>query len=426
MAPDRRPGAGWDLDSLTLAAVYFHPDLDVAYAKLGTAKEGVVVARQRPNPILDLTGQYNTSPIEPPITASPWTVGLAINLLIETFGKRGYRIEQANHLVDAARDDIRTAAWQVRGRVRTALIDLWDAEQRRALAAARLEHEERQVTLLEHRRAVGETSALELARQRVSRDQSVLSVRAAESAMGAARADLAAAIGVPVAAIEMVQIDPSALGEAAASATSGPQVAPELRRPALTSRSDIQGALAAYAAADAGLRLQLAGRYPNLTLGPSYTYDQGDNKFGLAAMSLELPIFNRREGPIGEAAARRREAAASFLALQARAIAEIDAAATAERGADAGLAAAAALEAQQRARQARTRKTFEAGEIDRPALLAGEIELDAARQARLDAERARLKALGLMEDALQQPLLSPGVAFADVLPPPRRELEPTR
>ncbi|MHB9017027.1 MAG: hypothetical protein ACYC3O_02525 [Burkholderiales bacterium] len=48
----------WDLTTLTLAAYYYNPDLDVARTKWGSAEASVTTAGQRPNPVLSLPFQY--------------------------------------------------------------------------------------------------------------------------------------------------------------------------------------------------------------------------------------------------------------------------------------------------------------------------------------------------------------------------------
>src|SRR5438105_1112945 len=45
----------WDLDELTLAAFYYHPDLDVARAQWAAARGGEKTAAERPNPTLNLS-----------------------------------------------------------------------------------------------------------------------------------------------------------------------------------------------------------------------------------------------------------------------------------------------------------------------------------------------------------------------------------
>ena len=95
---------------------------------------------------------------------------------------------------------------------------------------------------------------------------------------------------------------------------------------ALRSRADILGALADYAAAEADLRLEIAKQYPDLHLGPGYAWNNGnagDNQWSLG-LTLELPILDQNQGPIAEAEARRKLAAAKFVELQSQVIGEID------------------------------------------------------------------------------------------------------
>src|SRR5579871_4240740 len=101
----------WDLDTLTLVAFYYHPDLDVARAQWGVAKAGEITAGERPNPTLAISPQYATNP-EPGFAA--WIVGVALDIPVETAGKRGYRVQQSKDLSEAARVHIARVAWQVR------------------------------------------------------------------------------------------------------------------------------------------------------------------------------------------------------------------------------------------------------------------------------------------------------------------------
>src|SRR5438105_7562128 len=94
------PPRAWDLERLTLAAIYWHPDLDVARARLRVAEAGLVTAGTRPNPNLSFAPQYVSS-TEPGFT--PWTLGFTLDVPIETAGKRGKRIERAEREAEAAR-----------------------------------------------------------------------------------------------------------------------------------------------------------------------------------------------------------------------------------------------------------------------------------------------------------------------------------
>src|SRR5665647_955163 len=55
------PPAAWDLKSLTLAALYYHPDMDIARAQWGVARGGRITAGERPNPTLSPSIGYNTT-----------------------------------------------------------------------------------------------------------------------------------------------------------------------------------------------------------------------------------------------------------------------------------------------------------------------------------------------------------------------------
>lgn len=184
-------------------------------------------------------------------------------------------------------------------------------------------------------------------------------------------------------------------------------MAGQLRRMALLNRSDVQGLLQEYEAAQSALQLQVASQFPNVTLGPGYTYDQGDNKYSLD-VSAELPIFNRNQGPIAEAQASRTEAVARFVALQARIIGAIDAATASYRAASDTLSTADALLNGAEGRERQIARSFRAGQIDRPTLVTAQLESAAARLSRLDAAVQQRQALGALEDALQQPLFEPG------------------
>jgi outer membrane protein TolC len=99
------------LESLTLAAFYLSSELDVARAQWGTAQAALRTAGQRPNPTLSVSPQYDATTVTP----SPWVGAFNLEIPIETAGKRGHRMAQAQHLSDAAELHIAATAWQVRG-----------------------------------------------------------------------------------------------------------------------------------------------------------------------------------------------------------------------------------------------------------------------------------------------------------------------
>ncbi len=417
------PNPVWTLGMLTLAALYYHPDLAVADARLTVSQAGVITARERPNPTLNLSAVFGTAAVSGaafPPSVLPVVIGPVVNVLIETFGKREDRTVQAQHLVEAAREDLDTAAWQVRGRVRTALLNLWAAQRRLELARQEIAARRQLVALLEQRLVAGFATALDVTRERIALAQASLGIRDVSRLEADARVQLATAIGVPVRALDEVRISTAAFDHPAAPAAD--LAAGPLRRRALAERADVRSSLAQYEAAQSALQLQVANQYPNLLLGPGYNYEFGTNRFILNP-ALDFPVFNQNQGPIAQAAANRQQAAASFTALQAQVIGAIDAAAATYRTTAQSLETADALLAGEQVRQRQARSTFAAGESDWPTLVAAELEAAVIRSSRFDALVLHRQALGALEDALQHPLFDPQAALS--VPPanPRTALE---
>ena len=390
-APISWPPAQWDLESLTLAAIYFSPEIAVARVNADSVSAGKTTAAQRPNPSLTVNPAYNVTHGVP----SPWLVTASLDVPIETAGKRSYRMAQAAHLSEAARLSVATVAWETRLRLRRALIELWAAEESARLLDQQQAAQDSIVHLLEDEIAAGALSPTAAARERIALEQTRLARLEAESRRDQARIQLAAAIGLPAQAMVATVISFSAFNDA-------PRDLPEAsaRRCAMLGRSDILSALAEYAAAEAALQLEIAKQYPDLHLSPGYEFDQGDNKWGLG-LGMTLPLLNQNQGPIAEAEARRREKAVKFQTLQARVIGEIDTALAACWNARQKLTTAAALldQAQQQERTARA--MTEAGEVGAQALAAAKLEVAAAALSQLEARLKTQQAFATLEGALQ-------------------------
>jgi cobalt-zinc-cadmium efflux system outer membrane protein len=406
--PDAEPAVEptWDLTSLTLAALYYHPDLELAHAKLAEAQAAVVTAGERPNPVLNFTNIIGQGvvPLAIPVGAAPLTIGPVIDFVLDSFGRREARTAQAQRLADAARFDLETAGWQVRGRVRTALLALWAAQRRLALTRQRLELEDQLVQLLEQRLAAGEASSLDVSRERINRSELTLALDDLEQSADESRVELATSIGIPVRALDGVNLGMNAFDHppSIAAGSGG------WRREALTERADIQASLADYGAAQAALGLAVANQYPNLILSPGYTYEYGINQYELN-LNTTLPIFNQNQGQIAEALAKRQEAAATFTALQEQVIGAIDEAAIAYRRSTQTLAGANALLADVQHRATEMERSFRAGQVDRPTLVTAQVEAAATALAQFDAVVRQRQALGRLEDALQRSLYGPNV-----------------
>jgi outer membrane protein TolC len=336
-----------------------------------------------------------------------WTIAPVINFLIETAAKRDKRTAEASAQLQAARAELSWAAWQVRGGVRDALIGIWAAGQRLELVRSRLDIQEQLVELLKSRFDAGEDPGLELAREHTSANQLRLAAQDADAAATAARVQLATAVGIPLRALDGIHLSFRAIDSAGPDdAAVG---ADELWQEALVNRSDVQALLAEYAAAESALALEIANQYPNLTLSPGYSWDEGQHRY-LLMPAADLPIFNRNQGAIARAQARREQAAARFTGLQTQIIDAIDGVTARYAAANRTLAAADALLRDERDREQQTVRFFKEGESERATVLSVQLERISAEQSRLDAFVQHQEALAALEDALQHPFFGPALS----------------
>lgn len=390
------PPPRWNLDTLTLAALYYNPDLDIARARLASTEASIKTAAQRPNPSLQLPFQRT---LDPKGGDSPWTLGITLDIPIQTAGKRGYRIDQAAHFATAARLEVAATAWSVRSQLRTQLLNLWSANSRAKLLEQQLELDQRLDAMLEKRVRLGDASAWQLNQQRVALIQVQADLLNARRQAAAARVQVANVLGLRSAALDGLDIDLEDFGRPYAAIP-----APEIQLQALLNRADVLSGLAQYEASQAALQLEVAKQYPDIHLGPGYTFDQGLHKLGFDFTNLVLPIFNRNEGPIAQARARRLAAQAQVKRLEAQALGEADGAITAYQATQSIVTRNEEQVRVQGLQFSAARRSFEMGQTDRMALtLAEQTEL-AARLALQDAELQMQQAIGRLEDAIQRPL----------------------
>jgi outer membrane protein TolC len=197
-----------------------------------------------------------------------------LEITIETAGKRGIRIAAARQLSESARWNVLSVAWDVRSRLRGALLELYAAERTSSLLAEQQEIQAEIARLLEVQRKAGEVSAYESMQAKVALDNSRLAaIEAARSAEGA-RARLAASLGVPRKALDGIALSYDCFNRPSPDIPTG-----EVRRHALENRTDILSALSEYESTQSALRLEIAKQYPDIRLGPNYQLDQTDSKW---------------------------------------------------------------------------------------------------------------------------------------------------
>ena len=392
------PPAQWNLSALTLAGFFYSPLLPVAEAKLSVAKAAIITARQRPNPSFGLGPAYTASAAP---SFAPWAIGaVQMNFPIETAGKRGYRIAQAESLADAAALAVGETAWRVRSAVRAALLNQLVAQRDFDLARGYESASEQAEKLLRERVSAGAAAAPALDFALANLAAARLKAAQAQTRVPETLNILAAAVGVPVEAIEGLKFTWPGLDQLPSAVWLTPA---RVQRLALLNRIDLRRMLARYAAADEALKLEIARQYPDINLGSGYSWEVNENIFELVPI-VTLPLMNQNQGPIAEAEARRAQIAAEFVALQDGIIAQAKGALTSYRGALRALEQGSNSAAFSEQRLAAIQRSADLGDIDALTLVTAQLETIVANQAKLRALADAQQTLGTLEDAVERPL----------------------
>lgn len=388
------PPAAFGLSELTVAGLYFHPDLDVARSSVELARASEQTASQRPNPALSVTPSHGGTETSP----SPWYLTALLNVTLETGGKRDARTALSRRQIETARLRVTEAAWSVRDRIRRALIALRLAEQTEQLLETQQDLVDENERRVSERYAVGAASAFEQLQAQLAARASMLALRDAQRQAAEARVALAGSIGVLPEALEGLAFTYDELDAAPTS-----DAVSDMRRLALTHRADLLAALSTYAEREAALRLEVANQYPDLHFGPGYTFNAGEHRWSLGLLNLSLPVFHQNGGPIAVARARRDEAAAQFLALQLRVLEAVGRAQAAYQGALHKRADADAMWAQSESQLQRADAQLSVGALSQADLVAVRLQRSQAEVTRLSASAALQLALADLESSVQSP-----------------------
>ncbi len=174
------PPATWDLQTLSLAALYFNPALDSARARVAGSEAALTTAGARPNPTLSIA----------PGIPSPYLLTLDFAIPIETAGKRGYRMQAARRLDQATRFDLADSAWTIRSGVRSALLNYIIASQSLELFRSEENARQDQVNILERIFSAGEIPRQNVDLARIELSKSHLAISTVEGQIDEARAAL--------------------------------------------------------------------------------------------------------------------------------------------------------------------------------------------------------------------------------------------
>lgn len=387
---EKPAGATWAGADLLTAALARNPAVAEAAAKYRSALAAAKASRIAPALTLTLTAEYARD--EP----KRWLYGVGSDIPLDIGGRRRERLSAGDLAAVQALYDYGEVVWTVRTALTRARSDRLSADVELALAGRLEAVRQARVDRLDRRVAAGEDDRAAALVARA--DLAVAHRRVAEARARRVQADaaLAQALGVPIVAVTGLSL----------AAVEPPPRAIDITqagRDAALTRRDVLKAVIGYDLAESALRSEIAKQYPEIHVGPGYTYDHGVAKLPFN-LGLVLPPLDLNRAAIAEAEARRVEAGRSLEAVQASVLGSVEQAGSA-------LEAARIAEASTRERdlpiarrlaEAAARST-RSGETDRIDDLAAQATLIEAELAALDAHRVAISAGVDLEDALRVP-----------------------
>jgi outer membrane protein TolC len=393
-------GATWDRLSLFAFALETNPAIAEARANAASAARSAKAARVPPAATVTLTAEYANDPS----TSEHWLYGATSDIPLDMGGDRALRVGAAAYAAHAARYDYSEAIWTVRMALRRALAARLLAEQDVAIGAELVGIRERQLAAAERRATAGETSRLDLERIRADAAADMRNHADAEARLASATYALAQALGVSADALHGVSLSWPNFEEPIVN--DGAALA-DARASALLDRPDILRAIAAYDQSESDLSGEVAKQFPQIHLGPGYTWERGLVKIPFS-LGLVLPPLDLNRNAIKAAEAKRSAAGSHLESVVASAQAAIDSAIAEQNAASKGLARVreAELPAARRAAQ-QADDALRLGEIDRVDWGASKAGALQAQLAANEALRRAQEANAALEDALRRPLEGP-------------------
>lgn len=284
--------------SLTLPALIElarsgNPGLAAVRARVDVARGGLLTARAIPNPEIELQGGRQGSRADG--TQSGGTGQLGMLLPIDRPALREARREVAVTGIDAARADASVAERDL-----VAEVKLRYYEVLRLQAAARLAEEDLSIaeqirTRVQVRVGTGEAPRFELIRADTERLNAQRALAAAVARIDVARSELRRRVGPQLPA-------DFALAGNIGDDPGTPPPLESLRAEMLARHPELAAARAAVRNAESRIALELQRRQPAFGVRATMerTPELLDARLGLV---VQVPVFDRREGPIAEASA---------------------------------------------------------------------------------------------------------------------------
>ena len=394
------PFAMWGLNELTLCALYHHTKLDVAKAQLALANGAVNNANQKQNlALVGRTAHSNQANDD----KSPWAFGLEVEIPIETGNKRAIKVEEAQHLAEAARLDVAEVAWQLRSQIAKDLLRYHENIALQKQLSHEVKKQDELIKILEKRVQMGAFSSTELSLAKLLYQKTLFTLNSEQSRLAEIRAMLASDAGLSNEKFNPIILKPLDLDVTLAQPAKLTNTPKNLQEKALLNRVDIRRSLEKYAAAEAKIKLEVAKQMPDISLRPGFVFEFGDSIWSLGFSTL-LNLLNKNQALIAEATQLREIEGAQFEALQAKVIGDLSQNLAIYQASLQNINQIKTQHATQMHYSQALQKQFDAGLIDRLALTQNSLNTALLEQQLLNAQFNNLNAALAIEDTMQHPL----------------------
>lgn len=291
----------FDLKTLLDKAVAENPMMAISKAQVEAAAAGITVARSFYNPDLELMAGPARYRGVPTPGATERNYGVTISQPLDFPGTRTSRRELAEQQLTYAEKGIQTTSFDLRNLIKQAYLTVLLRQQILQMLGANLSVLQEIQTKIKRKVEVGEAARYEL----IKADTELLAAErdyaSAQTRIDEAKAILRGMIGNMPDNFEVKSELPTI--------SELPNIT-ELRQSA-ENNPYLQQLITAKDSAEAKLKLEQALRFPGLTLKSDFTQDPDLNTFRVGVV-LPLPVWNRREGQIAQAAAGVEEADANI------------------------------------------------------------------------------------------------------------------
>lgn len=400
-------GSTWDRLTLFAAADQFNPSIATTRAHLRSAEASARAARAGPSITLTLTAEYARNASE----SSPWLYGATSDVPLDVGARRAARVSAAEFTSISARYDYAEAVWTVRMALRRALAERFLTAREVQIGEELETVRTRQLTALQARFDAGETARADLERVRAEAAGDARRLTDAQARMTAAHIALADALGVPLSSVAQMPLTWAGFD---APPLTDPSLVEAMRTEALLSRSDVLRAVAAYDQSETDLHGEVARQWPEVHVGPGYTWERGLVKLPFS-IGLVLPPLDLNRNAIAAADARRAEVGLRLEAVIASAQSAIDAALAERFAAEQGLTRVREFELRAARRAAeQADNELAQGAIDRVDWAAAQVGYRLSKLSEVDALRRLHAANTGLEDGLRRPLEGPELAITGV------------